>query len=868
MSMLSKSWNGLGNLFVVRRDSDSRTIWASYELLTGIQIMSKLKPVEVARAKSFYKSQSKLAKKANSNPVARKALEQAEAILFRFKHGQKQEKSLTNHGESRIPNAVKFDLGGAYRLVLQKPEPGVIAALFVGNHDDTDRWLNKNKNKKHVIVIEDSKPHILVAQVSSSADEATDALKTAESDSFELRFDEIGDERLLRLNLEQDFVEHIGSMLEASDADGEEIAKQMRFMAFPSEECKCAVLDAIIDLIKGEFEQARNRLDLEYARMTGKLDESPNAFINALRQGAGGVDLVLDGQLDVDELEHIVKTENFEDWLLFLHPDQRFIVDKEFKGPARLMGVAGSGKTCVLVHRAVRLAKTYPNEKILILSYNRALSHLLEYLLTARCEPETRKQIEVMSVGAYLRNIVEVIDPGEAKKMNEKDHKSGEDTEACWSDFCDKDHGLPSIQWLVDAIESYGERPPNAAAYLYDELCWIRSGFSIGGRKDYLNADRRGRGVPLPRGDEDETMKSPFPPETRQEILRLLDDFEEYMEAGHLIDREGVTQTAYRYRDQIENTPDIRYRCVLVDEYQDLSTLELSILRRVPTEKENGVYFVGDPLQKIFPRHHDHGRINLSFTGRSDLLTKNFRNTKRILETAQHFILPFVDGSTDSKAPISADEITSPEYAVERGETPHIFAVRDSTEQLKLCCSFIHMMDEYEWQSVAIVSHDKRTLQAVAHVLELKKIPHQRLGPGVDYRQGGVKLADLDDVKGFEFSTVIMLDMSDPKRPEREGFPSESVPWVERWRDAMRLYVAMTRARDYLFMSYIDDPSVLLRGVWDSVVTDDEAESVEKWYSDLDKSWVKTINLAVANVAAKPRRRRRAGSPNPPPHSA
>ena len=73
----------------------------------------------------------------------------------------------------------------------------------------------------------------------------------------------------------------------------------------------------------------------------------------------------------------------------------------------------------------------------------------------------------------------------------------------------------------------------------------------------------------------------------------------------------------------------------------------------------------------------------------------------------------------------------------------------------------------------------------------------------------------LNDVKGFEFSVVLLLDTSDPQRDMYDDFPSASVPWAERWRDVMRLYVAMTRARDNVYMIYINNPSILLRGIWD-----------------------------------------------------
>ena len=48
-----------------------------------------------------------------------------------------------------------------------------------------------------------------------------------------------------------------------------------------------------------------------------------------------------------------------EDWMIFLHPDQRSLVDRHFNGPARVRGAAGTGKTVVALHRAAALAKRF-----------------------------------------------------------------------------------------------------------------------------------------------------------------------------------------------------------------------------------------------------------------------------------------------------------------------------------------------------------------------------------------------------------------------------------------------------------------------------------------------------------------------------
>jgi superfamily I DNA/RNA helicase len=82
----------------------------------------------------------------------------------------------------------------------------------------------------------------------------------------------------------------------------------------------------------------------------------------------------------------------------------------------------------------------------------------------------------------------------------------------------------------------------------------------------------------------------------------------------------------------------------------------------------------------------------------------------------------------------------------------------------------------------------------------------------------GIKLSLLPDLKGYEFHRVFLVDLMDTQLLPR------GMPWEERWRIAFQLYVAMTRARDELVMSYILNRSTLLGPLEDAVVECKAAE--------------------------------------------
>ena len=65
---------------------------------------------------------------------------------------------------------------------------------------------------------------------------------------------------------------------------------------------------------------------------------------------------------DVEDLERALDFP-WEKWTIFLHPAQQELVEKDFNGPARVSGSAGTGKTIVALHRAVHLARANPESR-------------------------------------------------------------------------------------------------------------------------------------------------------------------------------------------------------------------------------------------------------------------------------------------------------------------------------------------------------------------------------------------------------------------------------------------------------------------------------------------------------------------------
>jgi len=71
---------------------------------------------------------------------------------------------------------------------------------------------------------------------------------------------------------------------------------------------------------------------------------------------------------DVEELESALEYP-WEKWTVFLHPTQRQLIERDYNGPARVSGSAGTGKTIVALHRAVFLARINPDARVLLVTF-------------------------------------------------------------------------------------------------------------------------------------------------------------------------------------------------------------------------------------------------------------------------------------------------------------------------------------------------------------------------------------------------------------------------------------------------------------------------------------------------------------------
>lgn len=252
---------------------------------------------------------------------------------------------------------------------------------------------------------------------------------------------------------------------------------------------------------------------------------------------------------------------------------------------------------------------------------------------------------------------------------------------------------------------------------------------------------------------------------------------------------------------------------------QDLSTVELIALRQLITRPDgkNAPFLTGDVCQKVYSKHQALERAGFGESQAAAVLRKNFRNTKQILTAAFRTIAAF-----PPPAAVVHGAITKPEVSPYSGSKP--LAVNCFGKAQDHCIRDI--VRDIAQERVAVVTENQRLLDTLLqtlnddpnvnciHVQSNADIDRWREIPASP-TEIAVFLSSFDAVKGFEFDTVIVADVSQPRGEpvgdKYEGVPPVGLPEGDYWRCATKFYAACTRARNHLIVTFVGTPSVLLK---------------------------------------------------------
>ena len=746
-----------------------------------------------------------------------RAYNEACRIISSLSFGAGELNNLTRHGESRIDHCIKYDISNdAHRLITVHSD-NYIYVLFVGSHDECDRWLDRNRGL--TITFNKDTQRVTVTHVTRNERREVPAIDYARLTEQSVPY---------LAQIEFDPAEFISQRvlcraLKAVDdqTSEEDLEDLLADITDYEPEIANLMLDVLFEVRGGSVDGARARIE-KFRRESLAVQENAAMEAEAVKSRANSDQIAVLTGLSEEELKELFSPDKFQQWMLFLHPEQRRIVEADYDEPVVLTGVSGSGKTCVLAHRARRLAAKYPSERIGVLTLNRSLSRLIDNQIRELCGGELPTNVHVMAFYDYFKLLVTHFGPERelarlkelaaqhpqrehiirtleqvksATYAREFDPVSGEHLDDTWELFCDQGYAYTLMTYVRDHIEN-SDYSVDVAKYLREEFSLIRSAVPTLGREDaYFALERHGRAIS-------------FPEKIRRHILDLLLLYEETMLSGGVLDELSLTLTLVPHLSEFRDLPtDLRFRCLLIDEFQDLSTRDLALLRLIPTERENGLFVAGDTVQRVMVKDLRLGAVGLDIiSAKWEKIRRNYRNSRQILQTASLLANEYAEKAKSLGQEI---EVLDPELSLRETARPAAVKCKIGEEihgAWEYARSCVQANSRSPW-SICIITASPEDLPA-SQILDERPddFPVEAARVTGDYirNRDSVSVATMPDVKGFDFSLVIIVGCGADQLPNPGHCRKES------WRDALRLYVAMTRARDEVRLYYSGKPSEFL----------------------------------------------------------
>lgn len=654
-------------------------------------------------------------------------------------------------------------------MVLQRSDTGdELIALVVGTHDHVESFLTGcrgylfDARSGRVRDLRLATAAETVIDVAPSPDLVAEASHIAETQ--QPLFDAFSDDMLRHLGVPQSFVPRLRAV---QGADSLECMDALQLLADLHEKAA----DALLAYATGNTEMRASIIELAEGRLT--ISETFPAGDSTDRVASGEEFFTFS---DPDDLAHVLERGTLQQWQLFLHPDQRSLVDRPFAGPARIRGISGSGKTVVALHRARRLAKDAApfGQKVLFTTFDKGLANAASSLLDALCGSE-RSAIEVTHLHRWCLDYLS---------------------------HC----GIPRPRYSPDATrevrgQSLAALPVRAQAvldtlpreYLWNEIEFVMGRFLHEEVERYLQTDRSGRGRALTS-------------DQRRAILDLyLIYVRKLFERGFVEPAEFV-RIAYRQRLQ-GDPPPVAYRAVVVDEVQDISEIGLKLLHSLTQGTDDGLLLVGDATQRIFTRGFSMRGLGIDISGRGVVLRKNYRNTRQILQAA--FPLVEAEWRADLESQSVSARDLRPEFSVREGSRPIIVRCRDEAAEARFVASEIGALlryRHYEPRDICVLGRSKHHRDTAYRALRAAGIPTfvmQTSQAGeVDIETGAVRVSSLHGAKGHEFAAVIIVGACEGTIPQVSAREPDEIA-----SEAAVLYVGMTRARDLVYLSYAERDS-------------------------------------------------------------
>ena len=618
------------------------------------------------------------------------------------------------------------------RMIVHRTAANLLLC-YVGEHDDAYRWAERRRLEQH--------PHTGAAQLVEIREVAREIEIPRYVAAERAVFAGVADSQLLNYGVPAVWLD-----------DVKQVADEDALLAL-ADHLPAEAAEALLELATGNTPGRTVR---------GATDEDPFSHPDSQRRFR-----VMSNQ---EELRRALDYP-WERWTVFLHPAQRRVVERTYRVPARVSGSAGTGKTIVALHRAVHLARTHSDARVLLTTFSTTLADALRARVVRLIanEPKIAERLEVHAMADIGRRLYQ-------------------------AHFGRPDLATPDrVRELLRQAAAEVEDLRFSLRFLWTEWSRVVDAWQLTTWEQYRDVPRLGRRTRLP--------------ERQREVLWSI-----FSKVAAALDEHGLLTEPRlfgRLERQIAKMAHPPFEFCVVDEAQDIGVAELRFLAALGAGRPDALFFAGDLGQRIFQTPFSWRALGVDIRGRSHTLRVNYRTSHQIRRQADRLLPPEtsdVDGNTDRRTGT---------VSVFNGAKPIIRILPSPDEETAVIAEWLKARGQEGCtpHEMGVFVRSKAELDRAIAAVEAAGYSAVDLAQHAGGVTGNVAVGTMHLAKGLEFRAVVVAACDDEALPsqariERVGDQAEldEVYTAERHL----LYVACTRARDHLLVTGVEPASEFL----------------------------------------------------------
>ncbi|MBN1653554.1 MAG: DEAD/DEAH box helicase [Deltaproteobacteria bacterium] len=473
---------------------------------------------------------------------------------------------------------------------------------------------------------------------------------------------------------------------------------------------------------------------------------------------------------NVEELQRALEYP-WEKWTIFLHPEQREWVARDYIGPARVSGSAGTGKTIVAIHRAAHLARVNPDARVLLTTYSDALASALQTQLRRLLsgEPRLAERIDVYSLNAIGIRLYKL--------------HVGQVT------LASREELLELVREAAASVDGH----KFTLHFLLTEWEQVVDAWQLENWEAYRDVARLGRKTRLPEAQ-------------RAVLWSIFERVRAGLRARDVVTSAGLFTALAARLTKAKNAP---FDFAVIDESQDIGVSHLRFFAALGGDRPNALFFAGDLGQRIFQQPFSWKALGVDIRGRSRTLRVNYRTSHQIRIQADRLLGP---GMTDVDG---NNEDRSHTVSVFNGAPPTIRVLKTENEENATVGNWLS-----ELAKIGVLPHEFAIFVRSPAQLDRAKAAAKQTGMAfkildehVETVSGHVSISTMHLAKGLEFRAVAVMACDDEVIPLQERIETvgNAADLQEVYNTERHLlYVACTRARDYLLVTSVAPASEFL----------------------------------------------------------